>query len=146
MNNESTGGIWANTTKTNKTQKQSSMNPASMLKVGMNYDEVVSILGQPTATNSGAEILGVKARIVASNQTRSQLSNTKYCVWRRPEGEYRLIFSFGCLARMRTPSFADASQTNESVKPDYALGRIIVIAFAENPMDPNDACRQAIVN
>jgi hypothetical protein len=72
------------------------------LRVGMTYDEVVRLLGEPSGVNPGTEMLetGPRGVVVASEKTRAQLSSTKYCMWKRPEGRYLLIIEDGKLVKI----------------------------------------------
>lgn len=73
--------------------------PGDRLRVGMTYDEVVRLLGEPSGVNPGTEMLetGPGGVVVASEKTRAQLSRTKYCMWKRPEGRYLLTIEDGKL-------------------------------------------------
>lgn len=75
--------------------------PGDRLRVGMSYDEVVRLLGEPSKVNPGTEMLemGPRGMVVgASEETRAQFSRTKYCMWKRPEGTYLLTIEDGKLA------------------------------------------------
>ena len=70
------------------------------LRVGMTYEEVVRLLGEPSGVNPGTEMLetGPGGTVVASEGMRSRLSHTKYCMWNRPEGRYLLTIEDGKLS------------------------------------------------
>jgi hypothetical protein len=78
------------------------------LKIGMPMEEVVRLLGKPDGTNPGSELLGGKGKIISVGgdlgELRKQLSKTLYCVWRRPEGMYMLVFFDGRLAEISSAS------------------------------------------
>lgn len=76
--------------------------PGDRLRVGMTYDEVVKLLGEPSGVNPGTEMFetGPGGIVVASEETRGQLSRTKYCMWKRPEGRYLLTIEDGKLANI----------------------------------------------
>lgn len=72
------------------------------LYVGMPYDDIVRLLGKPSGMNPGAEMLeaGPRGKVVASEETRSRLARTQYCMWKRPEGRYLLVIESDRLVRI----------------------------------------------
>jgi hypothetical protein len=87
-------------------------NPADRLCIGMPYDEIVRLLGEPGRINPGTEMLeiGSGGRVVASDETRAKLSKTQYCLWMRPEGRYLLVLEDGKLARIHEKPSAPLMQ------------------------------------
>ena len=79
--------------------RSGSKTPGDRLRVGMTYEEVVKLLGEPSGANPGTEMLetGPGGMVGASEQTRAQLSRTKYCMWKRPEDRYLLTIENGKL-------------------------------------------------
>lgn len=68
------------------------------LIVGMSIDEIIQLLGEPTNSNEGSNILKGRGTIIASKSTISRLNRTLYCFWDRPEAEYYLKLVDGKLA------------------------------------------------
>ena len=72
--------------------KKPSEPPGDKLRIGMTYKEIVKLLGRPKKVNPGTEMLetGLGGVVLASENTRAELSRTKYCMWKRKEGRYLL--------------------------------------------------------
>jgi hypothetical protein len=68
----------------------------------MSCNEVVDLLGKPSGTNPGAEMLetGPNGRVIVSAAKRSELEQTTYCMWKRPEGICLLVIVSGKLERI----------------------------------------------
>jgi len=66
------------------------------LHVGMHMREVEKLLGPPSAQTTGADALGslfgASTSIGGSARSLSSFTQQRFAVWRRPEGEYRLVF------------------------------------------------------
>jgi hypothetical protein len=62
------------------------------LRVGMTLAEAEAILGPPSSQMGGGDILGMFANVSGSARAISSMSRKRYIVWRRPEGEYQLVF------------------------------------------------------
>ena len=62
------------------------------LRVGMTLDAVKEILGPPSSQLGGGDVLGMFANVSGSARAISSMSQKRYVVWRRPEGEYQLVF------------------------------------------------------
>jgi hypothetical protein len=62
------------------------------LRIGMTMQELVQLLGQPSNTNPGNEILGGQVTGISTSpgDMRDQLSRTLFAAWNRPEGIYML--------------------------------------------------------
>lgn len=86
-----------------RTLASDSGNPGASLYIGMPFSEVVQLLGESRGVNPGTEMLevGPGNHVVASEEAREQLTRTKYCIWKRPEGMYLLVFEDGKLARIQ---------------------------------------------
>lgn len=122
------------------------MNPNNQLEIGMDFDAVVKILGQPTSTTKGAELIGGEGTAIASSEAQSRLFHTEFCQWSRPEGRYELTFEFGRLARAyRAPpgTIPEVTKTDDKGK---VLGRVVIVVFAEDPKDRGDACRKVLAD
>jgi len=91
-------------TKLNSNNPSSVENQSDKLCIGMPYDEIVKLLGNPSGINPGAEMLesGPDSTIVASKEVRDRLACTQYCSWKRPEGFYLLVIEYGKLARIHS--------------------------------------------
>ena len=63
------------------------------LRVGMTLSEVQEILGPPSSQLGGGDLLGMFAQVSGSARAISSIGRKRYIVWRRPEGEYQLVFS-----------------------------------------------------
>jgi hypothetical protein len=81
--------------------------PQQRIHIGMTFDEVCASLGPPDGVNPGSEILGGAGEQAffttypgSITETRSKLFFTRFCVWRRPEGMYSLVFEHDKLARV----------------------------------------------
>ncbi len=61
------------------------------LRVGMTMKELVDILGNPSGTNPGSEMLGPNVIFGGSQHELESLKRTLYAVWHRPEGVYMLV-------------------------------------------------------
>jgi hypothetical protein len=73
--------------------------------VGMTREDVTSVLGQPTSALGGGAMLGMFGSATGSANAISSLSQKTYCVWRRPEGEWKLVFAGDRLTDIyQTPS------------------------------------------
>jgi hypothetical protein len=77
-------------------------NLGDKLYIGMPLHEIISLLGEPSGVNLGSEMLqpGPRHTVVMSAKMRSELSKTKYYLWRRPEGIYALVLVNDKLARI----------------------------------------------
>lgn len=99
-------------------------NPCDKLYVGMPYDEIVQLFGEPNRVNPGTEMIegGPGLSVVASEETRVQLARTQYCMWKRPEGRYLLTIKDGKLAEIHEkPSQSSPSQLLSIAVLNYEL-------------------------
>lgn len=62
------------------------------IQAGMKLDEVIAILGPPSSQFGGDAVLGVFGNVSGSASAISSVSQRQYYVWRRPEGEWQLVF------------------------------------------------------
>jgi len=82
--------------KENTTPQQNVVgNPGDRLQVGMHFDDIVTLLGEPTGVNPGTD-----QKLKGSQVTPEMLSGTMYCMWELPEGRYLLVIEHGRLARI----------------------------------------------
>ena len=83
------------------------------LRVGMAYDELVQLLGEPSAVDEGSRLLSGRGTFIGSERTKAYLMRTRYCCWRRTEAEYYLTVTDGKLA-----SIHSIVPSNPRVAPD----------------------------
>ena len=62
------------------------------ISVGMSLYEVEELLGPPSSGRSGGDLLGMLGSVSGSSDAISSVSQRQYYVWRRPEGEWQLVF------------------------------------------------------
>lgn len=86
-------------------------NPGDHLQVGMQFDDLVTLLGEPTYINPGKD-----QKLKGSQVTPEMLSGTMYCMWELPEGRYLLVVEHGRLARIHEKP--KATQTAEASPTD----------------------------
>ena len=98
--------------KENTTPQQNVVgNPGDRLQVGMHFDDIVALLGEPTGVNPGTD-----QKLKGSQVTPEMLSGTMYCMWELPEGRYLLVVEHGRLARIHEKP--KATQTAEATPTD----------------------------
>jgi hypothetical protein len=71
--------------------------PSEKLYIGMSYDEVVAILGEPAARQGGDAMLGRYGKVSGSPRAVAAIGQQEFCIWLRGEGEYDLVFQNGKL-------------------------------------------------
>jgi hypothetical protein len=64
----------------------------------MTLDQVIEVLGQPSSTMAGGDLLARFGSVSGSTQGVSSVAARAFYVWRRPEGQYKLVFQNGVLA------------------------------------------------
>lgn len=118
--------------------------PQPRIHIGMTFNDVCAVLGPPTATNPGSEILGGSGKVVgvttapeAISDMRSKLYFTTYCLWRRPEGIYSLVIEYDKVARgSRTPQ---GEVENEPASKSQGLpARFVLIVTNGGEEAPQD--------
>lgn len=62
------------------------------LRVGMKLSDVEGILGPPSSQLGGGSLLALVGSVSASPSATSSVSHRRYVVWRKQEGEYKLVF------------------------------------------------------
>ena len=62
------------------------------LRVGMKMSEVEGILGPPSNQLKGGTLVGMFGSVAGPANAISSISQRRYVVWRKPEGEYKLVF------------------------------------------------------
>ena len=72
------------------------------LRVGMTYEELTEILGEPTHIKNGSSLLAGSGKVIASENTRAYLQGTLFCCWKRPEAEYYLTITKGKLSKIHS--------------------------------------------
>jgi len=70
------------------------------LYIGMPFNDIVNLLGEPSGINPGTEMIEGPQTVVASNNFVSRLERTKYCMWKRSEGVYLLVIEDDKIARI----------------------------------------------
>ena len=74
----------------------------SQLRVGMSFDQVVQVLGQPTGRLSGAELLSRFGSVTGSASRIASIKQDEFCLWHTQNGNYELIFKGGKLFEIRS--------------------------------------------
>jgi hypothetical protein len=72
------------------------------LRIGMTYEELVELLGEPTAVTSGDDVLDGAGRVVGSPKAISAIRGTSFPCWKREGAEYYLTLVDGKLARIHS--------------------------------------------
>lgn len=116
------------------------MPSSARVKIGMSYETVVAALGQPTAVNKGSEMIGGIGPVTASTESIAHMFHTLFALWRRPEGEYRLIFEYDRLARIDHAPADAVELVEESLTSRTTAAILVVLVFAERPHDMYEAC------
>lgn len=62
------------------------------LRVGMKMSEVKKMLGSPSSQLGGDSLFGMFGKVSGSAHAISSVSQRRYVIWRKPEGEYKLVF------------------------------------------------------
>ena len=62
------------------------------IHVGMSLTEVERLLGPPSSSLGGGALLGMFGSVSGSASAISSVSQRQFYVWRRPEGEWKLVF------------------------------------------------------
>lgn len=73
---------------------------SKQLRLGMSLNEVENILGPHSSQTTAGEVMGMFANVAGFANSNSSLSNKKYITWRRPEGNYELVFSGDVLVNL----------------------------------------------
>lgn len=76
--------------------------PADKLFIGMSIEAAVGILGEPSARVDAGAMLGMYRKVSVSAEAKAALGKKELCLWRRPEGEYNLVFEDGKLAQIHS--------------------------------------------
>lgn len=63
--------------------------------VGMSLKEVIRLLGEPSQSMSGADVLKMYGQVSGSSRAISSVCQSGYFFWSRPEGEYQLVVKDG---------------------------------------------------
>lgn len=81
---------------------ESQENRAGQLHVGMPYDEIVNILGQPTASMGGNEVVDVTQNVGAEvpGPLANMMGSKTFMEWNTPEGIYKLVIENNKLANI----------------------------------------------
>lgn len=115
------------------------------IHVGMTFDEVCAALGgPPDGTNPGSEMLGGKGEVTGIftspsgvAEMRSSLFFTKFCVWRRLEGDYFLTFVHDRLERVTNAPDGAVVKRPESTKRRLPTRFVLLVTdgSADSPLD-----------
>lgn len=72
------------------------------LRVGMTLPEIIALLGEPTSSASGAELLGLLDRNdVMTDMSPEKVKGRRWYTWKRPEGTYTLTFQDGKMVNIQ---------------------------------------------
>jgi hypothetical protein len=72
----------------------------NQLYVGMPLDDIIALLGRPTSSAGGGDLLRGAARVVGAPP--ASLSGRAWYTWKRPEGTYTLTIQDGRLANIQS--------------------------------------------
>jgi len=92
-------------TKEKRSHSQTSQeNLAELLQVGMSLSEIIDILGPPTASMGGGQVVDITENIgdSISSSLRNMMSGKMFMEWDRPEGIYKLVIENNRLANIFT--------------------------------------------
>ncbi len=82
------------------------------IREGMSLDEIIAVLGRPSSIIQGGSPLGRFGDVSGAPGALSSLSRNQYYVWRRPEGEWRLVFAGDRLPKYLSDSLAADSRAD----------------------------------
>ncbi len=85
-----------------RSQNNESVPMTRKLNIGMAIEEVVDLLGQPTARMDGDRFLGKFEVVAVSKEGLSSIKKMEFCLWKRPEGDYNLAFLAGKLTKIHS--------------------------------------------
>jgi hypothetical protein len=87
--------------------RQRALRRAPKLSVGMSMAQVVALLGPPTSTQKGSDIIGSygSAMVMGSGNGRSSLSSNEYSVFEHPAGDFCIVFSGETVRRVHTSPY-----------------------------------------
>jgi hypothetical protein len=96
-------------------------NTGEQLHIGMSFDEIVELLGDPAGVNPGTDHV-----VRASELTGEMLAGTMYCKWERPEGTYLLVVEAGRLARIhKTPTPIRTAEAAPDETDELRRGKLV---------------------
>lgn len=71
------------------------------LRIGMYYEEIIEILGEPMKKNTLTEIVPIEGKTFFLNSNDNKIVNGYlFCYWNRPEARYSLTIKDGKLAQI----------------------------------------------
>ncbi len=70
------------------------------LRIGMTYDEIVELLGDPTSTRRASDVLKKWSGAALVAFDPRDVSGLMYCCWKRKEAEYYLNIENGKLVKI----------------------------------------------
>lgn len=122
------------------------------LHVGMSFDDVIAVLGQPDSSATNEDLVRGAKRLIGSPRP-----GRSWYTWRRPEGTYTLTIQDGVLANIQNappsdPSLDDQHQPQriekESQSPCYVDGRshIELWVWCRSNIESFDRGTQIIIN
>lgn len=98
---------------------------AEQLEVGMSLDEIVDILGPPTVSMGGGEVVNMTQNVGASGSGSlvNMMGGKTFTEWDKPEGIYKLVIENNRLARIfsvpdKTVELGDVTIRVEEDMPD----------------------------
>jgi HEAT repeat protein len=72
----------------------------ALLSEGISYSFALSILGPPSQTIGGGEVMGGFGKVAASARSMSAIGGMVFVEWKREEGSYRATFTDGVLTEL----------------------------------------------
>ena len=89
-------------TKSQSSQSEPQKNLPGQMQVGMSYEEIVNILGQPTASMGGNEVVNAtqNARAEIPGSLVNMMGNKTFMEWDTPNGMYKLVIENNKLANI----------------------------------------------
>jgi HEAT repeat protein len=72
----------------------------AQIREGMSYGAVVAVLGSPSETIGGSDVLGAFGKVGGSAHGMARITGMTFFEWRRKEGTYRATFTNGVLTEL----------------------------------------------
>jgi hypothetical protein len=87
-------------TETRSTTRMTHKDIEDKLRIGMSYEELIELLGEPTYVTDSSDLFGgsERVKVVGSRRSLGLLAGTLWCGWKRDEAEYMVTVVDGKLA------------------------------------------------